>query len=220
MIMKSGIYKIVNISNEKVYVGQTVNMKKRWSTHKKLLSQGNHFNCHLQRACNKDGMDILSFEVIELCEKGDLNEREIHWISKLSSFKNGYNFTEGGGGTRGYMFTEESKQKMSKRHMGNKYNSGNKYTEESRHQMSLAHMGLKSTEEARKKISEANRGSKHPAAKKVFSVDKVFECGKDCAEYYGVIYGTMKCWLNGRNPMPQRFIDLNLHYISKLVLAL
>ena len=46
------IYKITNITNGMVYVGQSVNIIKRWNEHKRNLRKGAHENKKLQNAWN------------------------------------------------------------------------------------------------------------------------------------------------------------------------
>lgn len=54
---------------------------------------------------------------------------------------------------------------------------------------------------------------KNSYAKRVICEDIIFDCIKSCAEYYGVNYGTMRCWISGADKMPQYFIDANLRYL-------
>lgn len=115
----SGIYRITNNINGKVYIGQTYNFKRRFRVHKKKLNNGEHYNEHLQRAWDKYGEENFSFDIIEECEIDKLNEREIYWIAFYDSFHNkdnGYNQNEGGCGSRGYKFSEESRNKMKLSH--------------------------------------------------------------------------------------------------------
>lgn len=100
--MLTGIYKIENLINDKVYIGQSVDIKKRWSTHISLLTQNNHCNIYLQNAWNKYGSENFIFDIIEECEQCELNDREIYWINKYNSFMNGYNLTPGGGNTESF----------------------------------------------------------------------------------------------------------------------
>ena len=97
--MSIGIYKITNLLNNKVYIGQSVDIEKRWSTHKSELTNNYHYNAHLQSAWNKYGEDNFDFSIIEECDLNQLNDREIYWVSKYDSYKNGYNLTPGGGNT-------------------------------------------------------------------------------------------------------------------------
>lgn len=92
----SGIYLIINQTNGKGYVGQSVNIKKRWSVHKTQLNHQKHVNTYLQNAWNKYGEEKFNFLILEKCDKDALNDAEIFWIKHLNTYKNGYNMDEGG----------------------------------------------------------------------------------------------------------------------------
>lgn len=63
--MTQVIYKIVNLVNDKFYVGSTINKKVRFRQHRKLL-RGNRHHCkHLQAAWNKYGENKFDFQIIE-----------------------------------------------------------------------------------------------------------------------------------------------------------
>lgn len=100
--MSIGIYKIKNILNGKVYIGQSVDIEKRWSTHIAELKNNYHYNIHLQSAWNKYGEENFEFSIVEECGADRLNQCEIYWISKFDSYKNGYNLTSGGGNTEAF----------------------------------------------------------------------------------------------------------------------
>lgn len=108
----TGIYKIENLKNGKIYIGQSYNISYRWIHHKSDLRGGIHHNKHLQNAWNKYGEDNFSFEILEECERELLNSREQYWINYYDSFNNGYNFDNGGNGVYGYKHTEEEINKM------------------------------------------------------------------------------------------------------------
>lgn len=74
-----GIYTIRNIQDNKRYIGQSVNIEKRFITHRSSLNKGSHFNKHLQYAWNKYGKEQFVFEVVEICEKCSLNDKETYW---------------------------------------------------------------------------------------------------------------------------------------------
>lgn len=67
-----GIYKILNLKNNKLYYGSSKNIKKRWATHRNHLKNNKHVNCILQRAWDKYGESSFSFEVVELCSENNL----------------------------------------------------------------------------------------------------------------------------------------------------
>lgn len=108
----SGIYAIVNLINGKRYVGQTYNLHLRWIRHKSYLKNGTSHNRHLQAAWNKYGEENFKYEIIEKCDFELLDEREIYWINYYDCLNNGYNFSKGGIGCKGYKHTEEEILKM------------------------------------------------------------------------------------------------------------
>jgi hypothetical protein len=62
------------------------------------------------------------------------------------------------------------------------------------------------------KVNPKNRAN-NSYAKRVRCGGHIFDCIKDCAEYYGVNYSTMRCWLSGAYNMPKYFSDNSLQYI-------
>lgn len=65
--MSSGIYKIVNNVNGKVYIGSTKNFDKRKQQHFYTLSQKKHHSPKLQRSYNKHGKESFEFQIVEEC---------------------------------------------------------------------------------------------------------------------------------------------------------
>ena len=95
---KIGIYKIENLINETPYIGQSVDIYKRWAN-EKSSAYNNNYDCYdypLQRAFRKYGIDNFSFEIIEECRRDELNDKEQYWIECYDSFNNGYNQNAGG----------------------------------------------------------------------------------------------------------------------------
>lgn len=93
-----GIYKITNKINNKCYIGQSLNIKRRWQDEKRTAfdSIATNYQYPLSKAFRKYGIDNFQFEIIEECSKEKLNEREKYWISYYDGFFNGYNQTLGG----------------------------------------------------------------------------------------------------------------------------
>lgn len=107
--MKMVIYKITNLLNEKIYIGQTRQpIEKRFLQHFKADSP-------LGQDMREYGIENFTIEIIERCENQEqLNEREIFWINALNSKQpNGYNVTSGGSGyvakTKNKFFHEKIK---------------------------------------------------------------------------------------------------------------
>lgn len=90
------IYKVTNTINGKAYIGQTRRtVGKRWTDHKARYR--NDKSCSLlYMAMRKYGHEVFSAEEVEQCPDELLNEREIYWIAKLNTVRNGYNISKGG----------------------------------------------------------------------------------------------------------------------------
>ena len=94
--MNGFIYKITNRVNGKVYIGQTrFTVEHRFKQHVKNYNVEHRIQ-PLYMAFAKYGIDNFEVETIEECSIDKLNEREVFWIAKYDSFKNGYNATLGG----------------------------------------------------------------------------------------------------------------------------
>lgn len=93
-----GIYCIENTVDHKKYIGQSVDIGRRWSNHKYQLNKGIHENPYLQCAWDKYTADAFNFAVIEECLCSDLSEREKYYIKFCHSMADewGYNLTHGG----------------------------------------------------------------------------------------------------------------------------
>lgn len=78
---KTGVYRIINKINGRVYYGSTtVSFKKRINHHLTTLRNGNHKNRHLQHAFNKYGDDNFSFEIVEILEKNNCRKSEQKYL--------------------------------------------------------------------------------------------------------------------------------------------
>lgn len=100
----SGIYKIQSKATGKIYIGESLNIKKRKIRHFTDLRQGKHTNLYLQRHINKYGIGDMTFDIIEELpsDKEHLSKREIFWIKfyRSNEVENGFNLNKGGlGGT-------------------------------------------------------------------------------------------------------------------------
>ena len=115
-----GIYKIKNTLSGKVYIGQSMDIRKRFLSHIKNISKENNLKLYL--AIRKYWIEnfILSIILIINVEdrsndsiKIELNMNEVLYIDSFDSYRNGYNSTPGGdSGRLGYKHTQETIEKM------------------------------------------------------------------------------------------------------------
>jgi group I intron endonuclease len=115
------IYKIKNIINNKIYIGQTTRkLNKRIYEYKAAFKYGSFYNQHLLNAYNKYGWDCFEFSVIDTAETIDeLNNKEIGYIQEYKSNQKefGYNIESD---RRNAIPDTETINKMSKSHLGAK----------------------------------------------------------------------------------------------------
>lgn len=83
----SGIYAVVNKESNTVYIGQSLNVKKRIGEHLRLLRKGEHTNPHLQSSFSKYGEGVFAFDVLVICEdQNDLNDSEAPFLDGRASY--------------------------------------------------------------------------------------------------------------------------------------
>ena len=100
-----------------MYIGQSVDTKKRIGVHKNHLSQNRHINIHLQRAWNKYGEENFVFEIIdEANEQYTLDCLECFWINAYGGYQSDMNYNFKDGGAHG-KYSAESKEKISTNHV-------------------------------------------------------------------------------------------------------
>lgn len=88
------IYQITNLINNKIYIGQTNNIKKRWSNHKNCNSP----KMVIAKAIKKYGVENFKFEILlEGLTAEESDEAEVRLIQEKNSLvPNGYNVEKGG----------------------------------------------------------------------------------------------------------------------------
>ena len=242
-----GIYKITNMVNGKVYIGQSVNIEDRWRCHKSNMNYKNHT---IYKAMRKYGFENFKFEVIEECRQEDLNNLEIYYIWYYNSYMgnknhNGYNETAGGGGSRGYIPSEETRKKISEINSGeNNANSKKVACEDSmfpcarkcaeyygvnystmrswlNHSVPMPlywyNKGLRYEDEDINdyKVYEPYKGGKCHQSKKVICENMTFGCAREVADYYGESYSSIRAMLNGGRKMPIIWYMRGLRYADK-----
>lgn len=95
--MTSGIYLIQNKKTGQKYIGQSIDVERRWSEH---LRHGKYKNySRIDNAIVKYGENNFTLSIIEeIDNEHELNEREQYWIRYYNTYKdkNHYNLTPGG----------------------------------------------------------------------------------------------------------------------------
>jgi len=184
------IYRAINSSNGKAYVGQTVrNLKCRMQNHK---SEANNkksagYNSKFYRAIRKYGIETFEWKILCNVEVEELDDFEREQIKKLNSFKCGYNSTIGGQASRGSM-SEEVRKKISASKLGSiPWNKGIPMSKEAKKKLSNSQKGKRKgikrprhvieamvegkkntviTPATRKKMSESHAGKTLPKEQK------------------------------------------------------
>ena len=93
---KTGIYKITNQKTKECYIGQAVDLASRWKDHAKCgLGIDTPVGNKLYKAIQEYGIWNFSWEILEICPKDQLNEKEKYYIGLYDSKNFGYNSTSG-----------------------------------------------------------------------------------------------------------------------------
>ncbi|KKM64565.1 hypothetical protein LCGC14_1500130 [marine sediment metagenome] len=144
------IYIIENDLNDKIYVGRTLDLRKREIVHFSESSR----TWGIKAAISKYGTQHFDFVILEACDsEKELNTREKYWIEELNTLSpSGYNLKEGGKSGKP---SEETRNKMSLARKGKKLSI------EHRHSISKALMGRVDSEETRQRKGRAKLGQTH-----------------------------------------------------------
>lgn len=198
------IYKITNLINNKIYIGQTNDPSLRWSQHKSnaKYKRGDQV---ITRALIKHGVENFTFEIICTClTQEDIDQIEFLIINQNDSRNpiKGYNVDAGGNTTprtpevlkkiseglkkhyetndgwlKGGLLTEEWKKNISKASMGKAgTNTGKTFSEEWKNKISKANIGRKLSAETIKKQSESHLGKIPPNRKLTFEQAEEIRC--------------------------------------------
>jgi group I intron endonuclease len=165
----SGIYKITNLINGKIYIGQSRNLRRRQNEYSRYSEKKGHGL--MKRAILKYGWGNFRFEVIEECPADLLNEREEFHINEFKSYEKGigYNMVYGAESHHNHVYSTELREKRSEQYTGegNPFH-GKSHSQASRRSMSesrklsvgdkASFYGKSHSAESKAKISEKKRG--------------------------------------------------------------
>ena len=109
--MTIGIYSIYwQDDPSKVYIGQSLNIEKRWAFHLWELKNGRHTNKNLQEAYNKLGKP--NFYILEKCPIAELLSKEIDWVNEFDAINSGYNIMYPDSSKIGYLAPNSKYSKL------------------------------------------------------------------------------------------------------------
>ncbi|WP_373116432.1 GIY-YIG nuclease family protein [Holdemania massiliensis] len=180
-----GIYKITNLITGQIYIGQSVDIKRRIAEHKTPRASGNN---KLHEDIQFYGLDNFMFDIIEECKKEELNAKELQYI-KL--FKPYYN-------TVGKKVPKKTRDKISR---GTKkwWSSLDEETKKKIIEKNLTgprkghEVSLETRDKIRKWI-EKNQGQKVM----IVETGQVFRRIKDLENYLGACTGTCAAYWSGK----------------------
>ncbi len=64
-----GVYRIMDLQKNKVYIGFAIDLEARFNRHRAELKFGSHRNKELQEAWNSYGGSALKFEILDVLEQ-------------------------------------------------------------------------------------------------------------------------------------------------------
>ena len=183
-----GIYKITSPSG-KIYIGQSIDIQRRFNSYHK--PSGCKGQTKLNNSFIKYGVDNHIFEIIEECDKNELNNRERFYQELYNCIEAGLNCKYVNSDDRTGSLSDEIKNKISK---------GNK--------------GKKVSDITKEKLSKSCKGritmigETHTSSKLVMDTQTgiIYSCVREAAYTYNIPYGTLKDWLRNRYPNKSNLI--------------
>jgi group I intron endonuclease len=148
----SAIYKIESkLKPERIYVGGSNNITRRWREHLTNLRSQKHGNSKLQNHYNKYGETDLQFTILLSCEEEDLIKIEQYFIDSYTPYFNLCKIAGRQMGMKGRKHSEEFKRKI-----GN-FHRGKHHSEETKQKIREKATGRHHSEETKNKISKIQK---------------------------------------------------------------
>ena len=140
--IKSGIYGIRNTINNKIYIGKSKNIFKRWSSHKSELKRDvkkKDTNRYLWSSVKKYGLDNFEFIIIEelIINEELFKIKELYWMDFYNSCNRDFGYNLRRDSKTNMIVHEDTKVLLRESMKGNgNPNFGNKWSEEQKKFMS------------------------------------------------------------------------------------
>lgn len=162
-----GIYKITSPS-EKIYIGQSIDIERRFKHYKRMACKQ---QVKIYNSMLKYGVDAHIFEILELCDTEELNNRERYYQELYDSVNNGLNLFYVKSEHFNGAHSEESKKKISDSKKGKTFTDEHKYkiglsnsrrviSDETKEKHRLNGLGKKASPETIEKQIQSRLGSK------------------------------------------------------------
>lgn len=160
----SGIYLLRNTVNGKVYVGQSIHIRRRWHEHKKYAKWGH--KSHLYDAIRKYGKEAFAVEVLEECSPIDFDAAEHRWMEHYDCRNSMKGYNQMPAGQYGRIMDDETRERIASKLRGRKlpperveqmrkYMTGYKHSDEAKAKISAGNKGRPKSEEAVRKLAAA-----------------------------------------------------------------
>lgn len=146
-------YSITNKINNKIYIGQSIHCYERFKQHRNSLKKCGA----IYRAFEKYGIENFKFDILEECDRDQLDNLESYYIKLFNTISLEYRYSNlNSGGNANKIISEETRKKMSEGQLGKKY--GKKISNETKEKIRQANIGRILTDEWREKIRQSNIG--------------------------------------------------------------
>lgn len=201
------IYKITNLINKKIYIGQTTQpLLKRWLEH---CSTSKKHKSAINKAILKYGKSNFFIQIVSTCNNiNELNHRESYYIKLMNTMSpNGYNLVSGGNNK---ICSLETKNKISKIHKGKILSKDTKLKiSNSQKDINNPRRGQKRSLETRIKMSKIQKECSHMIGKVGFlhhngtkimclNDQRIFGSINEAAKFYNISATPIQLLLQGK----------------------
>lgn len=141
----SGVWAVLSIKSGQMFVSSTKDVHRMWDKHRRLLREGRHMCQPLQAEWQQHGPAFFAWVVLEETERQHLDERELWWVRhsvNLLNVKRTHTPPN---------YSPEARERMAAA------NRGRKKSPETIAKWLLSKAWYKTTDEHKKKLSEANK---------------------------------------------------------------
>ncbi len=149
---RSGVYRWINNSNGKSYVGSSIDLVSRFYSYFSLKYLEEQTTSLICKALLKYGHSAFTLDILEYCEPSETIAREQYYIDLL---KPEYNILKVAGSSYGHKRSDEAKLKISK------YRSGSTLSLETKEKIAAAMLGRKHSAESIIKMKNRVLSTQH-----------------------------------------------------------